>query len=115
MTSQPLVTTLGLGMAAREAVRAGLDRTFPGRGAIPLRVDAVTESWLSSALGLGPVRSVRVLDEHSGTAARARIAVAAESADIPARLFVKLTPRNYLQHVLMNLFGLGVHEVHAYR
>ncbi|WP_327098720.1 ecdysteroid 22-kinase family protein [Nocardia vinacea] len=114
---QPLDTALGLGMAAREAVRAGLDRAVPGRAAIPLRIHEVTEQWLSAALGLRPdaITSVRVLDAHYGTAARARIAVKSDSGEIPEHLFVKLPPRNYLQHVLMNVFRLGTREILAYR
>ncbi|MFJ1455961.1 phosphotransferase family protein [Nocardia sp. N2S4-5] len=116
MVSQVFATASALGMATREAVRAGLDRVLPG-GTIPLRIDEVTERWLGDALGLPPgaLTSVQVLDAHSGTAARARIAVKSESGDIPAHLFVKLPPSNYLQHVLMNVFGLGLHEILAYR
>ncbi|MET7772646.1 aminoglycoside phosphotransferase family protein [Nocardia sp. NPDC005366] len=116
MTSQALVTMLGLGMAVKEAVRAGFDRTVSFRATLPLRVDEVTEQWLGDSLGLPPgvITSVRVVDHHSGTAARARVAVKSESADIPPHLFVKLPPRNYLQHVLMNIFRLGTREVLAY-
>ncbi|WP_433621234.1 phosphotransferase family protein [Nocardia sp. CA-120079] len=109
-------TALGLGMAAREAVRAGLDRAVPGRTTIPLRIHEVTEHWLGGALGLRPgaLTSVRVLDTHTGTAARARIAVKSDSGTVPEHLFVKLPPRNYLQHVLMNVFRLGTREVLTY-
>ncbi|MFI7670422.1 phosphotransferase [Nocardia sp. NPDC049526] len=117
MPLQPLDTALGLGIAAREAVRAGLDRAVPGRAAIPLRIHEVTEHWLGAALGLRPgaITSVRVLDAHSGTAARARIAVKSDSGEVPEHLFVKLPPHNYLQHVLMNVFRLGTRETIAYR
>lgn len=116
MTPQPVVTALGLGMAVKEAVRAGLDRSLRKRGRIPLRVQGATEHWLSGALGLEPgaITSVRVVEEHSGTAARARIAVTAEADSVPSQLFVKLPPADYLQHVLMNLFDLGTREIHAY-
>ena len=113
---QTLATARSLGMAAREAARAGLDRAVPG-AAIPLRIDEASEPWLAAALGLPPgaIASVRVLDAHSGTAARARIAVDCDVDHVPERLFVKLPPRNYLQHVLMNVFRLGTREIHAYR
>jgi hypothetical protein len=108
---------LGLGMAVREAVRAGLDRALPGGSAVPLRARQADARWLEDALGLAPgtIRSVSVLDENSGTAARARIAVDTEAADAPSALFLKFTPHDYAQHVLMNLFGLGTREVLAYR
>ncbi|ROO85326.1 phosphotransferase family enzyme [Actinocorallia herbida] len=114
MTAQFLVTASGLGMAVKEALRAGLDRTLPG-GSVPLRADGIDERWLSDALGLAPgtVTSVRIADAHSGTAARVRLAVEADG--LPDHLFLKLPPRNYLQHVLMNLFDLGLREIHAYR
>ncbi|GAB2842421.1 phosphotransferase [Actinocorallia aurea] len=116
MTAQFLVTASGLGMAVKEAVRAGLDRALPG-GSVPLRVGGITERWLSDALGLAPgaITSVRVADEHSGTAARVRLAVETDAEELPGHLFLKLPPTNYLQHVLMNLFDLGVREIHAYR
>jgi aminoglycoside phosphotransferase (APT) family kinase protein len=116
MISQSVATARSLGMAGREAIRAGLDRTNSYGTRIPLRVDEATEHWLTVALGLPPgaITSVRVLDHHSGTAARARIAVESE-ADLPETLFLKLPPRNYLQHVLMNVFRLGTREIVAYR
>ncbi|GAA0234124.1 phosphotransferase [Cryptosporangium japonicum] len=81
---------------------------MPGR--LPDRADRVSAEWLSSALGR-PVRSVSVLSQDSGTAARARIALDAE----PGRVFVKLTPRDVRQQVLMNVVGLGHREVLFYR
>ncbi|GAA3218925.1 phosphotransferase [Actinocorallia longicatena] len=116
MAPQPVVVALGLGMAVREAARAGLNRVLPGGGPVPLRVEGVTDAWLGRALRLksGDVTSVRVVGADSGTAARARIAVTSESGGVPERLFVKLVPTNYLQHVMLNLFELGVREIHAY-
>ncbi|NKY25786.1 phosphotransferase family protein [Nocardia gamkensis] len=116
MTSQSVATARSLGMAGREAIRAGLDRTNSFGTRIPLRVHEATERWLATALRLPPgaITSVRVLEHHSGTAARARIAVESD-ADIPEALFLKLPPRNYLQHVLMNIFRLGTREILAYR
>ncbi|MDX6742234.1 phosphotransferase family protein [Actinocorallia sp. A-T 12471] len=116
MTAQFLVTASGLGLAVKEAIRAGLDRATPG-GAVPLHVGGITERWLSDALGLAPgtITAVRVVDEHSGTAARVRLAVESEGEELPDHLFLKLPPRDYLQHVLMNLFDLGIREIHAYR
>ncbi len=116
MTSRSLATALGIGMVAKEAIRVGLDRTIAGGTGIPLRADQVTEQWLCEALGLTPgaIESVHVIQQDSGTAARARIAVESD-ADIPDHLFLKLAPHNYLQHVLMNVFELGTHECLAYQ
>jgi aminoglycoside phosphotransferase (APT) family kinase protein len=112
-----LDTALSVGLATREAIRAGLDRVVPTRAGLPLRIDEVTAEWLGAALDLPPgaIVSVRVLDAHSGTAARARIAAKCDFGGVPEQLFVKLPPRNYLQHVLMNVFHLGIREIHAYR
>src|SRR5690606_17039667 len=112
-----LHTALGVGSAMKEATRAGLDRAIPFGSKAPLRVRGVSRRWLAKAMGLprGSITSVEVLDHHSGTAARARIAVESEAAEVPGHLFVKMVPSNYLQHVLMNLFRLGMKEIIAYR
>lgn len=116
MAPQVLRTALGIGFAAQEAVRAGMDRVVPFGSTVPLRVRDVTARWLSDALGLprGSITSVQVLDQHSGTAARARVEVESE-ADLPAHLFLKMVPDNYMQHVMMNLFQLGTKEMLAYQ
>ncbi|MQY17054.1 hypothetical protein NRB20_01170 [Nocardia sp. RB20] len=104
-------------MAIGEAIRAGYDRLVPTSSGVPLRIEQVRASWLAAALDLpaDAITDIRVLDANSGTAARARIAVDSRDTDLPAHLFVKLPPRNYLQHVLMNVFHLGEHEILAYR
>lgn len=118
MSASPLLTARGLGLVTREAARAAVDRLRPLKGPVPLHPSGVTPTWLESTLDLprGSVRTVTVLDEDSGTAARARIAIDADPAvDLPAIAFIKSMPRNYLQHVLMNSFDLGTREVLAYR
>ncbi|MYR08573.1 phosphotransferase [Gordonia sp. SID5947] len=116
MASPTAGALMGMGVGIVEATRAALDRAVPSRAGIPLRIDDVTTSWLAGALGLpsAAITSIDVLDHDSGTAARARLSVTSET-DLPATLFVKLPPRNYLQHVLMNVFRLGTREVFAYR
>ncbi|MFE6862087.1 phosphotransferase family protein [Nocardia sp. NPDC057668] len=111
-----LNATLGLAGIARETIRTGLERTR-GRGRLPRRAEELTTEWLRSALGQGAdmIRGFRVLDADSGTAARVRIAVDGEAGTTARTLFVKLAPRDFSQHVLLNLFGLGVREVLAYR
>ena len=63
----------------------------------------------------GAIHSVRVVDENSGTAARARIAIEHDAdVDVPDHLFLKFTPDNYLQRVMMLVFELGTREVFVY-
>ncbi|QXQ15915.1 ecdysteroid 22-kinase family protein [Skermania piniformis] len=92
------------------------DRAVGGRASIPLRIDRLTPTRLADVLGLSPkaIRSLRILDADSGTAARARIAVDSD-ADLPKSLFVKLPPHDFGQQVLLNLFRLGAREVLVYR
>ncbi|MFD1815524.1 phosphotransferase family protein [Rhodococcus gannanensis] len=107
---------LGAGLAVTEAARAAADRAVPYGAAIPRRAEDVTPRWLADAVGVDPrsITSVRVIEHDSGTAARARLGVTSDG-ELPATLFCKLPPRNYLQHVLMNVFRLGSKEVAAYR
>ena len=109
-----LLTARGLGLVAKEAARAGLDRVLPGGGSVPVRASEVTPTWLADAMGLpsGAIRSIEVVDEHSGTAGRARIAV--DGDDVPDQLFLKFSPSNYLQQVMMLVFHLGTREVFLY-
>ncbi|MFE3543952.1 phosphotransferase [Nocardia sp. NPDC059177] len=83
---------------------------------MPSRIEDVTPAWLAGMLGAAPaaVREIRVVHADSGTAARARIEVTGD-AGIPPTLFLKLPPRDYPQHVLMTLFGLGTSEINAYQ
>ena len=117
MSSSAATVARGLGLVVTEVARAGANRVVPGGGSLPLRATDVSPRWLEGALGLRPgaIRGVRIVDEHSGTAARARVAVDAhDDTGLPDHLFVKSTPHSYAQHVLMNLFGLGANEVLAY-
>lgn len=112
------VAARSAGLVIREAARAGLDRVLPGGSEVPLRSGGVTAEWLTGALGLpeGSITSVRVIDEHSGTAARARIAIDSRpEVDLPENLFLKSTPHDFAQHMMMNLFDLGNREVLAYQ
>lgn len=105
------------GLLATESLRTGLDRVLPD-GALPRRGRDITPGFLERALRLdaGSVRAVEVLREDSGTASRALLGVEADRATgLPSRLFVKLPPRRFDQHLLMNLMGLGTQEVTFYR
>lgn len=104
-------------MVGREVGRVGLDRVLPDGATLPDRGDAFTPTIVEGLTGRarGSVTSVRVLDEHHGTAGRVRLAVdATPSADLPATLFLKVTPGNLTQRVMMNVFDLGAREVLFY-
>ncbi len=115
MRPSPVVAARGVVKVGKESARAGLHRLLPGGAAVPLKATGVTPLWLEDALGLprGAVRAVHVVEENTGTAARARIAV--EADDLPEHLFLKFTPRNYVQNVIMNMFDLGAREVFFYQ
>lgn len=115
MSSSAATVARGLGLVVTEVARAGANRVVPGGGSLPLRATDVSPRWLEGALGLRPgaIRGVRIVDEHSGTAARARVAVDAhDDTGLPDHLFVKSTPHSYAQHVLMNLlYRAGITEL----
>jgi hypothetical protein len=80
---------------------------------IPFSVEEITPAWLSEVLDTD-VRGVEVLDAHSGTTGRARIAVTGAS-DVPSSLFVKLQPFDADQRAFLEMIGLGVSEAKLYR
>ncbi|MFT5204372.1 MAG: hypothetical protein ACI9C1_003780, partial [Candidatus Aldehydirespiratoraceae bacterium] len=95
-----------------------MERFAPGGSSVPLESSGVTPRWLADVLGLpsSAISSVSVVSEDSGTAARARIAVESEpDVDVPSHLFLKLTPTNYLQRMMMQVFDLGANEVFFYQ
>ena len=84
---------------------------------LPVAVDDVTPAWLSEVLGLDVV-ATEVLDQHSGTTGRARLALTYGSGGegaCPPSLFVKLPPFNEKQRHFVTLAGLGTAEAHFYR
>jgi len=82
---------------------------------IPVEVDDITPEWLSGALGRS-VRGVDVLEQHSGTTGRARVAVTygADEADGAPTLFVKLAPFDPGQRRFVEESGLGIAETRFY-
>jgi hypothetical protein len=85
------------------------------RAPIPVDVDDVTPAWLSEALG-ADVSAVAVVDRHSGTTGRARIAVRyGADAGRASELFVKLPPFDERQRRFVDAVGLGVAEARFYR
>lgn len=83
---------------------------------VPVDVDELTPAWLSAALGT-KVTGATVLDRHSGTTGRVRLAVryADELAGRPSTLFVKLPPFDERQRRFVDLVGLGTAEARFYR
>jgi aminoglycoside/choline kinase family phosphotransferase len=79
---------------------------------IPARVEDLTPGWFSEILG-SPVRSVEILDAHSGTTGRARVKLTA-SSDLPDTLFVKLQPFVEEQRKFLRQIGLGIAEARLY-
>lgn len=79
---------------------------------IPASVEQVTPAWLSEVLD-ADVAGVEVLDAHSGTTGRARIAVTADGR-LPETLFVKLQPFDADQRAFLKIIGLGVSEARLY-
>ncbi len=84
---------------------------------IPVAVDDVTPEWLTQVLGLDVV-ATEVLDQHSGTTGRARLALTyGPGADgaCPPSLFVKLPPFDEQQRQFVAQTGLGTAEARFYR
>jgi aminoglycoside phosphotransferase (APT) family kinase protein len=82
---------------------------------IPLDVADITPGWMSEALGC-EVRAVTVLDQHSGTTGRARVALEyAATGSGPATAFVKLAPFDPQQRAFVDQVGLGLAEARFYR
>jgi aminoglycoside phosphotransferase (APT) family kinase protein len=79
---------------------------------IPTERAELTPAWLSAALGKG-VDEVKVLDSHSGTTGRVRLAL--RGASLPASVFVKLAPFDAEQRKLVDATQMGVREAHLYR
>lgn len=79
---------------------------------IPVEVTELTPEWFGAVLPWS-VRGVEVLDAHSGTTGRARVALEAD-AGAPATLFVKLAPFDRRQRAFVRRAGLGVAEARLY-
>lgn len=86
---------------------------------IPERAEAISPDWLSAAVqGAAPgarATAVEVVDTHSGTTGRARLAVTWERGDLPGTVFVKLPPSEPLQRAMVVETGMGTREARFYR
>jgi hypothetical protein len=82
---------------------------------IPLDVEDADPSWLTRVLGT-EVAAVEVVDAHSGTTGRARLALSyPDGGDGPRVVFLKLAPFDESQRRFVDTVGLGVAEARFYR
>jgi aminoglycoside phosphotransferase (APT) family kinase protein len=89
---------------------------------VPIRVDELTPDRLARLLdadGRGlRIGGLEVLDEHSGTTGRARLALhdasGAGAATLPPTIFAKLAPVDRATRVFVDLMGLAPNEVQFY-
>lgn len=82
---------------------------------LPIEVADLTPETMSALLD-APVQSVEVLDAHSGTTGRARLALTyASSAVLAPTVFVKLEPFDPRQRVFVRAGGIGANEARLYR
>jgi Phosphotransferase enzyme family len=80
---------------------------------LPVEVDELTPEWMTEAMD-AEVTSVTVLDRHSGTTGRARLALTGH-ASVPPTVFVKLAPFDVEQRKFVNMQGMGIAEARLYR
>jgi aminoglycoside phosphotransferase (APT) family kinase protein len=91
----------------------------PPRSALPDRPEAITPAWLSEALSASlpgvEVAKVEVVDRHSGTTGRARLALEYASGPAgPETVFVKLPPFGEAQRGLVAATDMGRREARFY-
>jgi aminoglycoside phosphotransferase (APT) family kinase protein len=84
----------------------------PSVRAIPTERSELTPEWLGAALG-ARVDAVELLEAHSGTTGRARLALRGEG--VPASVFVKLAPFDAAQREFVAATRMGVREARLYR
>jgi hypothetical protein len=87
---------------------------------LPVEVADLTPATMTALLAPGApgarVDTVEVLDAHSGTTGRARVALTyADDVGLPPTLFVKLEPFDPRQRVFVRAGGIGANEAHLYR
>jgi hypothetical protein len=86
---------------------------------IPDSLKAITPAWLSAAVqDVAPgarATSIEIVDAHSGTTGRARLAVTWERGALPRALFAKLAPTDPMQRAMAVETGMGAREARFYR
>jgi hypothetical protein len=87
--------------------------------AIPDSPKAISADWLSAAVQeVAPgarAASVEVVDAHSGTTGRARLAVTWARGELPGAVFAKLAPTDPIQRAMAVDTGMGAREARFYR
>lgn len=85
---------------------------------IPVDVDDLTAAWCTYAVQErapgAVVTNAEVIDAHSGTTGRARIALTCDDQRVPASLFAKLPPFNPESRAFVDAQGMGVAEARFY-
>jgi len=79
---------------------------------IPVEIAELTPEWFGGVLPWA-VRRVEVLEAHSGTTGRARVALDC-GGEGPSTLFVKLAPFDERQRAFVRAAGLGIAEARFY-
>jgi hypothetical protein len=136
-TSDALVA---LSRLAGSALSHAVDEVVPARRRFPSRVGDIDAGWLEEALQEAHpgvrLSGFRVLDDHSGTTSRARIALDylpaggalpadgandtsgppdAAAGPPPATIFLKLTPASWATRLFVDVTGIGRGELSFYR
>jgi hypothetical protein len=84
-----------------------------GARSIPVELDDLDATWFSEVLER-PVRAASVVDAHSGTTGRARVALDHDDPKLPSSVFVKFAPFDLAQRVFVDEQGMGVAEARFY-
>lgn len=80
---------------------------------LPLEIEQLTPSWFTEVLQRD-VAAAELLDRHTGTTGRARMALRGDPT-VPPTVFVKLAPFDETQREFVNSVGMGVTEARFYR
>ena len=79
---------------------------------IPVDVAELTPEWFTEVLGTD-VRSVLIVDQHSGTTGRAKVRLDSNGI-LPDTVFCKLAPFDVKQRAFLRFTGIGVMEARFY-
>ncbi len=111
------------GRLANSAATIVLDTRRARAAGLPMSAREVDPVWLSKTLSAAHpgvrVAACELLDDHSGTTSRARLALHYEDAGHgpppPDSVFLKITPHAPAQRLFLTATGIGRNEVRFYR